>query len=395
MDVCGRIASSAETGREPVNLYQSAPPASRRSDPAMLRLLQISDVHIGARHLALGQHAPDQRARQLAAFDRAIDLALATPVDALVVAGDLFDGPVAPRATVERVATSLRRLVDGGIRILILPGEHDAEGRASLYYAQEFAALASSSSDGDAIAILTQERPDVRIAALGARFTRRFPAADLPDDGWRVGLVHLEQRPRDDEIAGAGVDYLAIGGPHSADAGTAGTVTWGASGSPELVDVDLDQAGNVLIVTLDEDGPRPVIDRHAVGSTRFERLDVAVDSLPDQASLIELIVAKADPDLILDVDVNGTWPDDLEFDAAAVESALEDRFLAIRVRVSAVPALTAPPLPPADTILGAFIRDLEGRIVDLESQNERAPAAELREALRLGRRLLVARDRDR
>lgn len=355
----------------------------------------MSDVHIGARHLALGQHAADQRERQLAAFDRAIDLALATPVDAVLIAGDLFDSPVAPSGTVERVAASLKRLVDGGIRIVILPGDHDAEGRASLYYAHGFGALAGGSSDGDAISILTPERPDVRIAALGARFTCRFPAADLPDDGWRLGVVHLEQRPRDDEIAGAGVDYLAIGGPHSADAGTAGTVTWGASGSPELVDIGRDQGGNVLIVTLDDDAPRPIIDRHLVGSSRFEQLEVEVESLPDQASLTELIETKADPDLILDVDVRGTWPDDLELDAAAVESTIEDRFLAIRVHVSAIPALSAPPLPPADTILGAFISDLEGRIVDLEAQNERAPAAELREALRLGRRLLAAGDRDR
>ncbi len=57
--------------------------------------------------------------------------------------------------------------------------------------------------------------------------------------------------------------------------------------------------------------------------------------------------------------------------------------------------LTPAPLPPADTIAGAFIRDLEARIAAAEAEAsgreaDPGPAAELRGALRLGRRLLLA-----
>ena len=48
------------------------------------------------------------------------------------------------------------------------------------------------------------------------------------------------------------------------------------------------------------------------------------------------------------------------------------------------------PLPPADTIAGAFLRDLEARIAEAEQAGSAASAAELREALRLGRRAMAA-----
>ena len=52
------------------------------------------------------------------------------------------------------------------------------------------------------------------------------------------------------------------------------------------------------------------------------------------------------------------------------------------------PALTEGPLPSPDTIAGAFIRDLEARIAELEAAGSTAEAAEQRDALRLGRLLL-------
>jgi hypothetical protein len=70
-----------------------------------------------------------------------------------------------------------------------------------------------------------------------------------------------------------------------------------------------------------------------------------------------------------------------------------------------MPALTEGALPSADTIAGAFIRDLEARIAELEATAATdgdvpttmaaaaaAEAAELRDALRLGRLLLAGHE---
>jgi hypothetical protein len=81
-------------------------------------------------------------------------------------------------------------------------------------------------------------------------------------------------------------------------------------------------------------------------------------------------------------------PDELDLDIEEVESALASSFLKVRVRDVSLPALSAGVLPSPDTIAGAFIRDLEARIAELEASGNEAEAAEQRDALRLGRLLL-------
>jgi hypothetical protein len=360
----------------------------------MLRLVQTSDVRLGARHPFLGERASDQRERQFEAFDRTVELALATPAELFIVAGDLFDSSVLPRAAVERVAGSFHKLVKAGIPIVLIPGSRDAPGRASIYHAHDLAGLVGEGPGAGTLIVLTGDAPDVDIPTLHTRVTSRFPASDLPEEGWRIGVIHREARPRDDEIAAAGVDYLAIGGPTAAATGRAANVSWGSSGAPELVDVERDGLGEVLLVTLDEAAARPTVERQRVGRTRFERLELDLAGLADQAGLVKLLAARADPDLVLDVRLTGDRRDDLELDPKAAETGLVDRFLRLRVRNAGRPTLTSGPLPPPDTIAGAFLRDLEARIAEVESVEGGATAHELREALRLGRRLLAGRGID-
>ena len=63
----------------------------------------------------------------------------------------------------------------------------------------------------------------------------------------------------------------------------------------------------------------------------------------------------------------GVRPDELDLDLDEIEAALAPSFLKVRVRDASLPALTEGPLPSPDTIAGAFIRDLEARIAELEA----------------------------
>src|SRR5208282_3663780 len=63
------------------------------------------------------------------AFAAVIDLCLAEQVDALLIAGDLYDGEQTSMKTARFLADQLRRLHEGGIQTFIIRGNHDAESR--------------------------------------------------------------------------------------------------------------------------------------------------------------------------------------------------------------------------------------------------------------------------
>jgi DNA repair exonuclease SbcCD nuclease subunit len=367
--------------------------------------------------------AATQRERQFAAFRATVALAIEEKVDVVLIAGDLFDSNTQPKRSVERVAAELKRLVDARIRTVIIPGTHDCFDRSSIYRAYDLPAMAGSGADDEMLTVLTPDQASVHLAACdvvvhGTVYpTKRAPHSPLrdlkigrPDETatWHVGLVHgalaiPDKTDRDEvvvtkeEIAATGLDYLALGHWHSTQQGKAGGTTYAYSGAPEPVAVNQDGAGNALLVTLDEQAGNRVVsvEERRVGLTRFEKLELDALGIASQPDLISTLAAKADPDLVLDVRLTGVRPDELDLDIAQVEDELRGKFLRIRVRDAATPALSAGALPSPDTITGAFIRGVEARIADLErnpTDVSAGEAAELRDVLRLGRLLLAGHE---
>ena len=385
----------------------------------MPRLLHLADVHLGARHQDMGPAAAAQRERQLAAFRRAIDLALAEKVDAVLICGDLFDSNNQPRRSVENAAAELRRLAERHIRTVLIPGTHDAWDEGSIYRVFDLPALAGQENGGEMIVLLTDERTTVNFADLdmtvhGRVFrTKRAPQSPLagftPREAgavtrWHVGMIHgslaLPGKVEQDdvlfteaEIGASGLDYLALGHWHSFLEGRAGSTTWAYAGAPEPVAVDQDGAGSVVLVNLDEASGKVSLEARPVGRTSHRRLDLDVATIPAQAELERRLGEMADPDLVLDARLIGILPDTLDLNLDEVEQHLAGKFLRFRLRDHSVAALPEGELPPAETIPGAFVRDLEARIAQHEQGGDADTAAELRDALRLGRLLLEAPDR--
>jgi DNA repair protein SbcD/Mre11 len=264
--------------------------------------------------------------------------------------------------------------------------------------------------------VLTPERPDVvftnpdiviygRVADTKRMATSPLAGFVTGEDRrarWRVGLIHGSLRVAgvveaddvlflEDEVAASGLHYLALGHWHSFRQGVQGDTTWAYAGAPEPVAVDQDGAGQVLIVDLDErDGREYVsIRSHVIGRTTFKHVDVDAADVGSQVALVEQLRVSADPDLVLDVRIVGILPDDLEIQEEEIERQLALSFFKVRVRSRAVPAEPEGDLPPPDTIVGAFIRDLEERITAADASGDADGALELRDSLRLGRILLA------
>jgi DNA repair exonuclease SbcCD nuclease subunit len=375
----------------------------------------MADVHLGARHDDLGPAAAAQRERQFAAFRRAVDVAIGERVDLVLICGDLFDSNYQPRRSVERAAAEIKRLVDRHISTVLIPGTHDCYDGSSIYRVFDFPQLAGVAPDSTAVVVLTDARAQVTFPELDTTVHARvfptkqgsasplagFKAAEAGGGTrWQIGMIHGSMLvpgkvENDDvlfteaEVAASGLHYLALGHWHSFREGRAGGTTWAYAGAPEPVALDQDGAGQVLLVNLHEVDGRAVVqvEPKPVGQTKTRRVELDAAGIGSQSDLVRQLSELADKDLVLDARLVGVSGDALELHLDEVEQQLQGAFLRLRIRDQSVAALPEGPVPPADTIAGAFVRDLQGRI-EADGGKDPDGAAELREALRLGRLLL-------
>ena len=89
-----------------------------------MRFLHTSDWHLGR-----SLHRADLRAAQSAFLDHLVDVARAEKVDAVLVAGDIYDRAVPPVDAVELCEDALLRLHDTGAAIVLISGNHDSARR--------------------------------------------------------------------------------------------------------------------------------------------------------------------------------------------------------------------------------------------------------------------------
>src|SRR6204780_555798 len=89
-----------------------------------MRLLHTSDWHLGR-----SLHRADLRAAQSAFLDHLVEVARTEKVDAVLVAGDVYDRAVPPVDAVELCEDALLRLHATGARIVLISGNHDSARR--------------------------------------------------------------------------------------------------------------------------------------------------------------------------------------------------------------------------------------------------------------------------
>ncbi|NOY24278.1 MAG: hypothetical protein GXP62_00235 [Oligoflexia bacterium] len=91
-----------------------------------MRILHVSDTHLGIRQTVLGAPRGWSRADDhLDALKMAVELA--GPVDLIVHTGDLFDRSRPPRPAIEAAADLLTRLA-ARCPVVVMPGNHDRRG---------------------------------------------------------------------------------------------------------------------------------------------------------------------------------------------------------------------------------------------------------------------------
>lgn len=214
------MSPSAPPAQRVPHVAASAPSPSRgngRARPA--RVLHTADVHLHDAELGRCEHA----------FRRVIDLAIREEVDALLVAGDLFDHARVPDALLDWAAEQLDRL---HCPVVLLPGNHDAHHDRSVLARFDPAgrcrrAVYIGAHDGE-----TVEVPGTNLVVWGRAMYEHEPAfqplagvPDRPADAWAIVAGHgifmdrfadpYRSSPiRPEEVGAVEWDYVALGHHH-------------------------------------------------------------------------------------------------------------------------------------------------------------------------------------
>ena len=88
-----------------------------------VKILHCADIHIGARESFLGPLAAGRRAETLITFERIIDLGVKSSVDAVVIAGDLFDSNNVEQSFASSVLNKIASVPD--LKVIFAAGNHD------------------------------------------------------------------------------------------------------------------------------------------------------------------------------------------------------------------------------------------------------------------------------
>lgn len=280
-----------------------------------IKFLHTADIHLGSKS-ALGG---GQIRRYLCeALKRLVGLAVHEKADLLLIAGDLFDSPRVNTATSVLVTTVLNELTTAGVRVVILPGTHDAYDSSSPYHTIKLPENAH---------LITPQNPSYLFDDLpGSVFVTGKPyikasynenalsgLSPHPQASLNIAMVHgsvVGQVTEDamliypQELAKSGFDYIALGHWHSfREISKKPRAVY--PGAMEPTAKDQTGTGRVIVTEFDPVGKTLSTHYEQVGKIRIENLSFRVELLTKPEDLYSLFAQRKDPDLILFLELSG------------------------------------------------------------------------------------------
>ena len=270
------------------------------------RFVHTADVHLDSplRTLALREAALADLigGATRRAFTAIVDLCLAERVDALLIAGDLYDGDQTSMKTARFLADQLRRLHEAAIPTFVIRGNHDAESRITRELALP-----------DTVSVFSGRAETVRLAAgamdiaiHGVSFAQKHaPESLLPKfreplpGAVNIGMLHtsLGGTPAHDRYApcaladlhGTGFAYWALGHVHqrSVDRDRATVVM---PGNPQGRDINEAGPKSASLVTID-DSRGIAVEERLTSVAEFRRVGVDLSGAEDWRAALTRIEA--------------------------------------------------------------------------------------------------------
>lgn len=236
------------------------------------------------------------------AFSTIVDLCITEQVDALMIAGDLYDGDQTSMKTARFLASELSRLASANIRTFIIRGNHDALSRVS----KELVLPDLVKLFGGRPEHVLIDRPDGQkpVAIHGLSFANpAAPESLLPKykpaiaDAINIGMMHtsLGGSPDHDpyapcspgDLQATGFEYWALGHIHKRSV-ISGPTTIVMPGIPQGRDINEAGPKSVTLVAITDDG-RVSIEERQTALAEFARVNIDADGLIEWSQLVDAI----------------------------------------------------------------------------------------------------------
>lgn len=253
-----------------------------------LRLLHSADWQIGRIY---SQFEPDDAAAlfeaRFLAIERLAALAIERSVDAVLVAGDVFDIQTVSDKTIRRLFNAMQAYAGPWV---LMPGNHDAALAESVWTRAHRLGVVPSNVNTclEPCVHVVQDRFALLPAPLVQRhtygdLTEWFDAAPTPEGLCRIGLAHgcvqgvLPEGADSanpiaaDRAAKARLDYLALGDWHGCR--RMDDRTWYA-GTPETDRFKANDSGQAVLVSLEVPGATPAVEVIPVGRYHWQSLEL-------------------------------------------------------------------------------------------------------------------------
>jgi len=267
------------------------------------RFVHAADIHLDSPLRSLALRDPELAeligTATRRALERIVDLCLAEQVDALLLAGDLYDGDQTSMKTARFLAEQMRRLDEAGIDVFLVRGNHDALSRIT----KELVLPERVKLFGGRAEAIPVARPGAAFDVVihGLSFAQpHAPESLLPkyrpplDGAVNIGLLHtsLGGAPGHDlyapcslaDLAASGMRYWALGHIHARTV-VEGATTIVMPGMPQGRDINEAGPKSVSLVTIADDRSITVEER-LIALAQFERVEVDATGLNDWEGLV-------------------------------------------------------------------------------------------------------------
>ncbi len=343
-----------------------------------LKIAHISDIHLGSKFLFLGEKANEHRERIWQTLKKSLADAVARNCKLVVITGDIFDYPNPGAKDKERLEGLFSEVVDKGIRVVILPGNHDLLGDGSVWgnwkqsgvhvCGQKNGVKGEANVDGgtnrnaasasvfdfveyedlgvqiwaSAVTAKKSSLPDLE--ALAREIKQHKSAHEGKQDLARIVLLHSpldininsgkgQVNITKDSLAKLEADYIALGDWHSTmDVGGEQFTAWYA-GSPEILSLSEKDSGNYLIINLisESDKFKARVEKVRISELQLHRKQADL-SLIKLTELTRELESLRSPNNIVNLVLRGEIEPGNTLDTDEIESRFSAEFYYLRVR---------------------------------------------------------------